>query len=289
MEINLNDVRKKAKDSINNNRKDFNKIFLLLVIINLVTMIFGAIPFVGFIFILASIYLGVVICFLSLKVIRREPNEIKNELFNNVRFAKYTNSIFGNFLLGIILTIPATILVLAGVMRFFERMGQVFTYSTSIVDLVYGIVSQFFISFAPFIIPLIIVSIIIYIIGMSISFMYYVAYDAKDDVKATDILSLSNAIVKGRRKKYFALDIKFILITFLLNVIRVVVMYYVGYFGVGTFILNCAYFGGFALIISYKRVYFGALYESLLATYNDEYGRTEILKSEVLEDIRSRN
>ncbi len=304
MEIELKEVRKSAKESIKRAKAGVNKLWLVLFLLNLLTWLLMPIPFLGLFISIASLYIAVGTCILSVKINRYENNndvleagkkkddfKFVSELTSNQNFGKYSSVIFGNLLFGFMLIGPMLIVISSFITRFAKKAIDIFTYAISAEELIMQLTEQFFISFIPYMFILFIIGIFVYIITMSTSFMFYIAFDTREGITASEILSLSNAIIKGKRKKFFFIDLRFILLTLAVNFIYFNIMFFAGFTGIagfGLFLLNCVYFAVFGIVYARKRIYFATLYEYLIVDFQDDYGRLHILKDGVVESLKEK-
>ncbi len=283
MDINLKEIRKKSIASIKGNISAIAIMILILSVINAaltglanigILSIFSTIGY-GFVFVIISIF--------GLKVYRNDNPDylVFRELFDSKKSLVYIKSMVGNFLFQLLFSRPLMIISAIFMIIFFGNIIEIIIMASSFIEIVENIL----IDFIGLIIVLTILSIffgiIIYIIKMSFQCVYYIAFDAKEDVSITNIFSLSHRMMSGKRLKYFFLDIRFVIMYIVITILFVLsfafgMMHFIQdggffrYFGAYCFIIQLVYWFLLILVSAYRNVCFAGFYEQLLMAYDNE-------------------
>ncbi len=138
---------------------------------------------------------------------------------------------------------------------------------------------------------------VIYIIIMFMNYVYFVAIDAKKDVRMIDLFSLSNRLLRGNRRKQFLMDLFFIGIFFAIFILIFALMFIGSMIMAisGMFLLSIAIipFGIVVFLLSlyivaYRSICVAGIYDELLLLCTDELLMEDVYGIEFVENIREK-
>ncbi len=284
MEVNLKEIRRKSFENI---KMNFGNIAVMLGILFFINIIFSAISEIAILSIfsvVAFIFIGIVVSIFGLKIFRNDSPSymVFLEVFANGKFFEYLKVTIGRLIFEIVLSIPIFVIFMIFSAVFFGNVAQIILGGSNIAEILTDIFLNFLSIAGVFLVIFIVLSIIFYIIKMSFECLYYITYDAKDNIRISSIFSLSNKLMKGNRFKYFLLDLRFIIMFIFISIIYFLslylgVMYFLDnggiflYFGIYSLFAKIIFMTFMTFVSVYRKVCFAGFYEQLTLSLNASY------------------
>ncbi len=299
MKISLREI---MKISLSNMSKHIGQIILVTFIVFI--CIFGTvvlsgilsfIPLIGFVIQLFTgmfiTFILIVMSILCLNTFRNKGTSLGafSDLFGDEKSFVYLKSVIGKTIAEatISLLVPMMFFIVAAILT---SVGKTFPYYFSIRS--FGIMF-----FVIIIFLMIVTTIISYIVRMFLTYVFFVAIDAKEEVRISHIFSLSNKIISGNRRKHFLLDLIYGLIFLVVMIVFAALATLIIFLVESTklYMLTLLYIPLFILLIFlafglavYRGVCFAGLYEKILISSEAPVLLYDVYNKEFIDELKNK-